>query len=186
MIEVFKRCFSVNLNEYENINIDLEINKVITLTFAVFGVLVVFLNLYRGNMRLVTSQLLRHGAKNEETAKTLGEIGLGNLKMARFLLAGDTLLTKIVGRVGEKRCTYEEYKKLSKEERNDKIDFESAKFYVREGQTDRAKNISEKYSSSVVRTIVTCVLIGIVCICIIACMPGILNIINNLLETVKK
>ena len=185
MLEVFKRCFSVNLNEYENINIDLEINKAVVIASVVFALFVVFFNTYRAGIRTMVHQLIRHGARSEESAKTLSELGLKDNRIIKPLLMGDTLLTKVVGRVGEKRYTYDEYKKLSKAEKEDKIDFSGARFYIREDQTDRAEKIVERYAVSTVRTVITCVLIGIVCICIIACMPGILNIVNSLLDSIK-
>lgn len=181
MLDVLKRCFSINLNEYENININLEINKVILLAFCALAIGVVFLNVYRGNIRLCVSQLLRHGATDKDSAKTLTELGLADSKTVKFLLSRDTLLTKTVAALGEKKYTYEEYKALNKSERKTKIDFTSEAFYIREGKTDRARDILEKYVTSSARTVTSCVLIAIVCICVIACMPGILNVINNLL-----
>lgn len=181
MLEALKGYFSINLNEYENININLEINKVLVITFAVFAVFVIFFNVYRGNIRTLTFQLVRHGAINENEAKTLAELGLTKKKVLKLLLTGDTLLTKVVARIGEKRYTPEEYKTLSKEEKEDKIDFSTALFYIRENQIDRAKMINEKYVTSLLRTVVSCVLIALIGMCIMACMPGILNVINNLL-----
>ena len=182
MLGILKKCFSLNLNEYDNININLEINVVVFFAFFALAIGVVFLNLYRGNIRLCVSQLLRHEAVGKESAKTLASLKLADSKIVKFLLCGDTLLTKIVARSGEKTYTYEEYKALSNKDRKEKIDFEIETFYIREDKLYQAKGMIDKYATSVMRTVFTCVFIGLICICIMACMPGILNVINNLLE----
>ena len=63
-----------------------------------------------------------------------------------------------------------------------KIDFNEAKFYLREDQTDRIANILEKYNVTLGRTVMTCIFIAIFGGCVIACMPEILNIVNNMLK----
>ena len=184
MIEIFKNCFTTNLNEYDNININLEINKVLVLAFAVLMIGIIFFNSYRRNMRLMVTQLIRHGAKSEENAKTLGELGLNDARIIKRLLLGDNMLTKIVARVGEKRYEYEEYKALTKEEKDriSTVDFATAKFYIREDKLFSAEEVSSRYNTSVTNTVISCVFLVIVCVCLIACMPGILNIINNMLS----
>ena len=44
--------------------------------------------------------------------------------------------------------------------------------------------ITERYVTSVPRTIVSCVFVAIICVCVIACMPEILRLINDLLKNV--
>ena len=145
------------------------------------------LNIYRGNIRLVVVQLRRHNANSEETAKTLSELGLDKSVIVKRLFLGNNVLTKVVARVGEKKYSYEEYIKLSKEEKaqSEKIDFDTAMFYIKEQESDLAMSITEKYTTSIMRTVLASVFVGIMCICIIACMPGILNIVNNLLGSAK-
>ena len=50
MFEVLKKCFAINLNDYENINFNLEINKVIFGAFCALMVGVVILSIYRGTI----------------------------------------------------------------------------------------------------------------------------------------
>ena len=38
-LENLRRCYNINLNDYENIGMDLEINKVLLPAFIVFGIL---------------------------------------------------------------------------------------------------------------------------------------------------
>ena len=184
MFKIFKEWFSVNLNDYDNIGVNLEINKVIFGAVIALIIGVIVLDLYRANIKLMVTQLTRHNAKNEDYAKTLSSIGLNNNKIIRWLLTKENFLTKIVGRKGEKKFEYEEYKTLSNKERieAEKFDIETAEFYIREDKSDLAAGVMEKYGASVQSTVMTCVLIAIVSICIIACMPEMLEMINNLLR----
>ena len=183
MLSLFKECFSVNLNEYENIGINLEINKVIVLAFAAMIVGIVLFNMYRQNIKLVVSQLIRHGAVSEESAKTLNEIGLKEHKAAKRMLLGDNLLTRIVDRCGKKRYEYDEYKALSKEEKEriSTVDFSEARFYIKKEQRAFAEGVVSNYGTSLMNTVISCVFAVVICVCLIACMPGILNIINRML-----
>ena len=184
MFKILKECFSINLNDYDNIGINLEINKVIFGAVVALIIGVIFLDLYRTNIKLMVTQLTRHNAKNEDDAKTLSAIGLNNNKIIKWLLTKENFLTKIVKRKGEKKFGYEEYKALSKKERiaAEKFDMETAEFYIKEDKSDLAAGVMEKYGASVQSTAMTCILIVIISICVIACMPEILEIINNLLR----
>lgn len=188
MLEVLKKCFSVNLNDYENIGFSLEINKVLVGAFGALIVGVILLNLYRASIRLTVMQLTRHGATDEESAKTLRELGLDSRKSVKRLLGADNMLTKIVGAVGKKEYTYEEYRALSKEEREktDKMDFDTERFYIRKEQSNRATFVMERYITSPARTALVCVFIGLVLFCLIACMPGILNVIDSVIGSIRK
>ena len=187
MFEVLKKCFAINLNDYENISFSLEINKVVFGASIALIIGIILLNAYRGNIRYMIMQLQRHGATSEDNAKKLSELGLDKVKIIRYLLSGENMLTKIVARVGEAKYSYDEYISLDKKERaaKEKINFNTASFYLREDQTDRCAVILEKYNISAARTALACLFVAIVCVCIIACMPGILNIIDNILEGLK-
>lgn len=187
LAETLKKNFEINLNDYENIGINLQINKVLLIAFIAFTIVAAFLNVFRMNSRLMIVQLFRHGAKSEEEAKTLEELGLNKNFFIKYLLSGSNLLSKTVGRIGEKKYTYDEYVALDKKERreNEMIDFDTERFYIKEEENDRALHISEKYDSTVLRTVITCVFILIVYACISAMMPELLRIINNLLERPK-
>lgn len=190
MFKVLKECLSINLNEYENININLEINKVILAACGVFIIFIILFDVYRMGIRSMVNQLIRHGAKDEESAKSLKELGLEGTRIIRvikMMLARDNLLTKVVARSGEKKYSYEEYKALSKEEReeNEKIDFSTATFYVKEEQSSLVSGIVEKYGTSVQRTALSCSFVVLMGICLVACMPGILNVLNNILKNIK-
>ena len=61
----------------------------------------------------------------------------------------------------------------------EKIDFSTAKFYIREDQHDVAKHILESYGTSIPRTILYCVLFISLYICIALVMPEILTAIDS-------
>ena len=190
MFKFLKECLSINLNEYENININLEISKVVLAACVAFIIGVILFDIYRGSIRVMVAQLMRHGAKDEENAKTLKEIGLEEsrlIKVVKMMLSRDNLLTKVVARSGAKQYSYEEYTALSKEEKekDSKIDFSTAKFYVKEEQSTLASGIVEKYGASVQRTALSCAFIILIGLCLIASMPGILNVVNNLIKNTK-
>ena len=174
MIEFLKTCFSINLNEYENIGIDLEINKVLVIGFAAFIVGIILYNAYRRNINLVLSQLIRHGARSEESAKTLKELRLNGMSAIKRMLTKDNLLTKFVARVDRETETKDVATEVS-------IDFTTAKFYIKADKYLIAESMSTRRDSSLMNTVIACVFSVIVCLCIVACMPGILNIINALL-----
>ena len=188
MIENLKKCFAINLSDYDNINFSLEINKVVLGTCIALIVGIIVLNLTRSNMRLMITQLTRHKATGEESAKTLRELGLADSRIVKRLLSGNNTLSKTVARVGEVKYDYETYKAMDKKARAEaeKIDFESARFYIKESEVTRASFISERYTSTVTGTVLASALVAILGICVIISMPGILDAINELLESVNK
>lgn len=188
MFDILKKYFTINLNDYESINFDLEINKVVLVAFAAMIVGVVLLNLYRGSMRLLVMQLTRHGAVSEESAKTLKEIGLADHKTVRRLLTGSNMLTKTVAQADKVECDYETYMKMSKAEREalERVDFATARFYIKDDETHRASFIIERYNTSVMRTAMSCVFVAIICGCVIICMPGILSVIDAIVSRLGK
>ena len=185
MLDKIKDYFSINLADYENINFSLEINKVILGSFIALTVGVIILNVQRGNMRLVIMQLTRHGATDKESAKTLTELGLNNSRTVKKLLSGKNALTSTVARVGETEYDYDTYVAMSKEEKKaaEHIDFTKAAFYIRPEKSDRAAFIRERYETSVLRVALFSVMLAIICGCVIVCMPGILETVNDLLNT---
>jgi hypothetical protein len=187
MFEVLKKCFSINLNEYKYIGVDLEINKIILCTAVVLMACIVVFNTYRANIKLTVSQLVRHKAKDEESAKTLSELGLDTSRAIKKLLGKDNMLTKIVARCGEKKYGYDEYMALSDEEKKEceEFDVTESRFYIREEYSLHATNVIDKYGTSVGRTILSCVLVAIISISLFLSMPGILNVLNNLLKNTK-
>ena len=97
------------------------------------------------------------------------------------------MLTKIVARCGEKKYGYDEYMALSDEEKKEceEFDVTESRFYIREEYSLHATSVIDKYGTSVCRTILSCVLVAIISISLFLSMPGILNVLNNLLKNTK-
>lgn len=181
MLETLKKYFEINLDNYKNINFSLEINKVILGAYIVMVIGIIYLSVFRKNTRLMVMQLTRHGAKNEDSAKTLKELRLADSRGVKKLLAKNNLLTKTVARVGAQQYDYETYVAMSKKERKaaEKIDFDTARFYIKEEETNRAGFIIERYDVTVTKTVLSCLLVAIICGILIVCMPSILDTVDG-------
>lgn len=179
--EIYEKYFLINLNDYPNIGINLEINKlVIALTLGLV-VASLLINYHRSYTYLAAKRLLRYGATDEKSAKTLKELGI-NIPSVRFALSRSGQLTKMIRRVGEPHYSYEEYIKAAKSrKKEEKIDFDKALFYLDESHTDRARHISEGGTPSLLRSILFAFLILAIGGCLFLLMPEILTWINSLL-----
>ena len=182
--ENLRRCFSINLNEYENIGINLEINKVLLLAFVIFGALGAILMISRKNMRDLVLQLMRREVYSAEEALTLEELGFKDNRIVMYLILHSEIMRKIVLRADRVEYSYEEYKKLTKEQRRDveHVDFLTARFYINESEMDRARHIKEKYVVDNSRMIIGGVFLVVLYILVAAVMPEILTLINGILK----
>lgn len=173
--------FFLNLNEYSNINVDFQIN--IALFAIAIGICVaaIAITLYRSSLQKIIKQLTRFEAKDEASARTLAELGLEKSLILKMALSREGRLTRMIGRVGEVKYTYEEYIALSKEKgfRHEKVDFTVAQFYIRDDKQDDARNIIENYGASIYRALLYCVLVIALYVCLMIFMPEILTVINN-------
>lgn len=184
MLESLNKCLSVNLNDYENIDIDLQINKVLFPAFVVFCIMMIALAVYRNAMRDLVVKLIRHEAFTEDSAKTLEDLGLAKSLIIPYLLSRENMLSKIVKIRGKREYTYEEYLALSKEERlaEEKIDVSKSALYIPEESSERARHIKEKYMMSKAKLVLACVFVFLIYIIVASSMSEILNVINNLLK----
>ena len=92
-------------------------------------------------------------------------------------------ISRIITSTNKKEYTYEEYTALIKDKKfkEEKIDFENDRFFIKEGSVDEANAIIEGSNPTVVSTILFGLLILASCMCIIFIMPGLLNLINSLI-----
>ncbi|MBQ8322108.1 MAG: hypothetical protein IJX92_07070 [Clostridia bacterium] len=182
MYSFYKKYFLINLKDYPNLNLDLEIN--VLLFYFLIGILVstVIINYRRQKMQSLLRQLVRHEATDEQRARSLREIKF-DTKVIRYLLSREGQLTKMVSHVGEKKYTYEEYIALTKSKslKEEKINFDVARFYIKPDGLDRAKRIIESGNYSLLNTLLLCLLVVAIYICIALLMPAILSFFNNLL-----
>ena len=182
LIEFYNKYFLVNLKDYHNLKLDLEISKVLFCFLLGIIVTMIVIN-YRasGNIKLI-KKLLRHECFNEEAAKTLDELCINTFN-SRLSLTGSGRIKKIIKRVGEKELTYEEYVEnlKNKEYKAEKIDFVNAKFYIDENSINEANIISESKSSNLISTILLIIMLIAIYVLVLFFMPSILTLINNLM-----
>ena len=178
--------FFLNLKDYPNIGIDFEINVFLLCVFVAVAACFFIVNMYRQNIQDIVMQLTRHGAKDEESAKTLNELHLKDSAFIKMALSGEGQLAKVVGRVGETVYTYEEYVALSNSKTGvpkDKIDFKEARFYLRSGENaeTRAQHIIDNYGTSTLRAILYAVFFLALYVCLALVMPEILTYVDDFL-----
>ena len=195
MYEFYKNFLSINLKDYENIGIDLEVSKV--LLGLLIGIIIASIVVcwQRNSMLLLIKRLKRLGCVSEAEAKTLCELGINSLGV-RTLIRTSSRVERMVMRVGKTEYTYEEYTDLLKKKKKkkgdahsedeskrieDKIDFSVARFYLKDPEADDTKNVLEKNSSSLLNTLLMCVMMVAIYTILLFLMPDILSFINSLL-----
>ena len=179
--EIYDRYINLNLKEYSNINVDFEINKFLIIVLFAIIIATVLINLKRTFITRLLNNLIRHEAFSEDSAKTLAELDLLNPVM-KHIISESSQLSRLISRVGEVKMSYEEYLEKIKEKgyKEEKINFDEARFYIKEENLISAKDASANKSSSLLNTVLLCVLTFMVFVCLILLMPEILGIINNL------
>ena len=177
----FKDIILLNANDYFDTVFDVYVNIIIFILAISLCAAAFVINHHKTYTVNMIRQLLRRSATSEENAKTLGELRLSECKSLKRALSRDGQLTDIVKRVGERKLTYEEYVSLQKQKKltKEKIDFENARFYISSEGLERAQKLEQKENPSIPRTILICVLILALAVCIALFMPEILSFIAN-------
>ena len=180
MLNDVKEYLSLNLNDYSNINVNFEINKFILLCAVALCVVSFFINYKRSILADTVKQLLRHNATDEESAKTLGELGLAGSRGVRKAITSSAQLRRMITVVGEHRPTYEEYVAAQKEKKKlAEQDPLTLRIYIPKEAMDRAKYVYNTYTSSISRTLLACVMYVAFAACLILLMPELLALING-------
>ena len=181
-LSFLREYFSVNLKDYQNIGIDLEITKVLfcfTLGLIVATVVISYIKLQTNTL---IKKLIRYEATEENNAKSLEKLGMKPFG-ARMAFLSKGRISKIIYYKGQKEYTYEEYTELmkSKSFKEEKIDFETAEFYIKPDMLDDAKKIIDVPTSSSLSIVLLCILIIAIFACLMLMMPEILSFINSLI-----
>ena len=184
MFDFLKDIITLNVNDYLTGGPDLKINLFMLAITLGICVGTVIMGVYKCATIALLKQLIRHGATGEENAKTLKELRLFDKRLLRFYLSRKGQLTLIVGRVGEKTYTYEEMVALQKQKgyKEERIDFSTAAFFIRNEKADRANHIYENESASPIRIALYCILFVALYFCLAMLMPAILNLIEGILN----
>lgn len=181
-MEFIRRILETNLADYKNLGLgEFYINQLLLGAFVGIAIVSYAFCFVRMNMNLCVRQLIRHTATSLDKACTLRELGLADSFGVKWLLKTSGQLKAVVGRVGETQLSYEEYVALDKEKRGklDKIDFDTERFFIRDGELERAQLIAEKYRASWLNNTLLVVLLFIIFGTVMALMPDILRLIDN-------
>ena len=194
MFELLKYYMSTNLKDYPNIGFDMKICWILlALTVGIISA-AILITIDRNTMIALVKKLTRVEAKDEKSAKTLKELSLDNL-VVRWLLKGSGRLKRLVKIVGEKEYSYEEYIAITKKKKrkkgekieeesakiSNKIDFLLARFYLTDINSNETKNLTEARKSPILNTVLFCVLLLCLFVCLMFLMPTILSAIDNYL-----
>ena len=180
---IWNNIILLNLNEFANIDIDIYIN-LLFLAIAVAIIVIAFLfDFSRGITYTAVKQLVRHEANDENSAKTLSELGLSKSKFVRFMLSGAGELTRAVLRVGSPKIDYDSFMKLNREERKKLflIDFDTETFYLSEEGKKRADRILSRYEFSIPRFVAFAVFVILIWGAVCAFSYEIFSYINSII-----
>ena len=119
--KLYTKYISVNLKDYIGGNVDIPINKI--LIFIALGLCVacVFINYNQSIISRLLKKLIRLDAFSEESSKTLKDLGLADHSFTkRLILKNSGAIKKVLGVVGRKTMTYEEYIAFEKKKKEAK------------------------------------------------------------------
>lgn len=178
----YLRYIDINLESYGNIGVDFEINKFLLIFMFVIIAASVAINYNRWVIITTVKRLVRHESFSEDTAKTLSELHLRSRGVVGAL-KNNGQLTRIVRRVGESSTSYDEYIKLigKKGYKEEKIDYDTTRFHIREEFIQDAKLLSLKSDITRLGTLLLCILIFAMFMCVFFLMPEILSLVNTLI-----
>ncbi len=181
---IFKEFFFLNFKDYENIKINFPIGMILialTLAISAAAFIITYHKIY---ISTLLKRLIRFGATDESGAKTLSDLGLSNIGALRSSLSRSGQLTFMVKRRGAEDITYEEYTTRIKTKgyKEEKINFETAEFYIAPDKLDRAKKTVETDSTSWLRPIILSAVLVALLIVFAIFAPEILSLLNNYLK----
>lgn len=172
LLDLLKDCLFLNLNYYFK-GVDFQIN--IFLLALAFGtaIAIVLVTVYKRNLSNIVRQLTRHGATGAESAKTLSDLKIKSSLLVRSSLSKRGQLSAIVAMVGGFP-----FEKKTVGKREEKIDFSTAKFYIK--NIDRASRINEEKFPSYINAALAAILIIMLTAIVTLFMPDILTFITGI------
>ena len=181
MIAFYEKYLLLNTKDYFPDGMDFYINICLLCISVALCAVSFLLNYYKMSSSLVLKRLLRREAVGQDKAQTLTSLGLKRSLGVRTALYGRGKLHGVILCADKKSYTYEEYRALQKQKgfKDEKIDFNTAKFYLSPESIDKAKVIADRDSSGLLTPVLSCVLIIALFVCISLLMPEILRFISN-------
>lgn len=187
--------FTVDFGSYHNFNLG---NHGATLAQMILGMMIgislaaIVIVYERRHLGRVVRALLKSEAQDEESAKTLAELGCGRLALIKHSLRRrDSALRKLIRYVGEpdeEDDLPEEVTGKREKKRlvlTEMIDFSTARFYIPPALRDRAAIRYEEKGSdlrSLLLTVVVCIVAGGL---LIRLLPVLLRVTDNILTWVN-
>ncbi len=180
-MKFIKDFFLLDLSQFENIAIYLPIGVIFTSLALALCVAVFIINYHKRYTTQLLTQLIRHEALDEQGAKTLGALRLDKLFGLKSALSRKGQLTYMVRRVGETQQTYEEYLAVSKKRgyKEEKINFDEARFYIDPERADRAKRLVETTNTEWWRPTLMAVFIIAIWVIMALSLPELLEWLNE-------
>ena len=180
-MDFFTKYIEINLKDYKNIGLDLEINKI--LLFITLGIIIasVLVNYNRSLISTLIKKLVRHKAYDEASAKTLAELGLVTSRGTRRLVENNSRVGKLVCFVGEEKLTYEEYIERQKQKKRGVKEVSRADLPLYIADEGSSARIAQTPAPTVLSTLLFAVMIAALYVCAALLMPEILTFINNML-----
>ena len=172
IIETLKDYFFLNLNYYFK-DCDFQINIFLLSLALGMAAATVLVTVYKRNLSNIVRQLTRHEAMAETSAKTLSELNIKPGIIVRSSLSRRGQLSAIIGMKGGFP-----FEKRSEGKKDEKIDFSSASFYIK--NSDRAARINEQRIPSYLNATLAAILILMITVIITLLVPDILAFITGI------
>ena len=207
--KIYNNYLKVNLADYKNIGINLDINMVILCLTVCLVIIFILMHKKQTLISTLFKKIKRTEAFGAENAVTLKDLGLSENSFRKLLTDRQGILKSAITIVGEKKLTYEEYisaqkakktKSKTTEHDSDSITENKnesaaeisildkdgllsadAKFYVPSDNENVVDRILESNNATVTKTLISCVIITVVGIALISVMPSLLSAINSAL-----
>ena len=173
-MELLKKYLFLNLSYYFS-GVDFNINIFLLAIALGMCIACIFITISKRNMTLIIKQLTRHEAFDEASAKTLGELKIERGFKVRYSLSHRGQLTHIVKLAGGYP-----FEKKAEGKKEEKIDFDTARFYICAEGRDRATRIIDQKEPSYLNMALGCVLILMLFITLTFFVPEILYLITGL------
>lgn len=175
-MKALEKYLFLNLGYYFD-GLDFNINIFLLAIALGMCIACVLVTVNKRNMTLIIKQLIRHEAYDENSAKSLDEIKIQKSFKVRSSLSHIGQLTHIV-----KVCGGYPFEKKSegKDKKEEKLNFDTARFYICEAGRDRAMRITEQKEPSYLNTVLGCILIMMIFVSITLLVPEILYLITGL------
>lgn len=108
--KIYTKYVSLNVKDYLGGEFNFEINKVLIFLAVGLCIACVFINYNQGLVSRLLKKLIRLDAFSEDSSKTLKDLGLLDHKPTKSLISKNFgTIKRVLGVVGRKNLTYEEY-----------------------------------------------------------------------------